>query len=83
MILSDIWFGVRNLAKSPGFAAIALASLMLGIGGTVQDVDHLMSAGFRIRTSDRMAATAPLTSFSKLRSAIRYSRASSRPPGPT
>jgi putative ABC transport system permease protein len=57
--LRDVRFGVRNLAKSRGFTAIALASLMLGIGGSTamytviyavildpfpyKDVDHLMS----------------------------------------
>src|SRR5215475_10796803 len=58
-LVGDIRFGLRNLAKTRSFAAIAVGSLALGIGGSTamysviyavildpfpyKDPDHLMS----------------------------------------
>ncbi len=62
-IVRDVKFGLRHLAKSPGFTAIAAGSLALGIGASTamysviyavvldpfsyKDVDHLMSIAVR------------------------------------
>src|SRR5438477_9714675 len=60
---SDLRFGFRSLCRTPGFTAIAVGSLALGIGGSTamysvihavildpfpyKDPDHLMSVSVR------------------------------------
>lgn len=53
--VQDIRFGVRSLARSPGFAASAILSLALGIGATtaIFSVIH----GMTIRLSDKRYPT--------------------------
>src|SRR5450755_2130876 len=62
-LLNDFRFGIRNLAKNPGFAIIAAGSLALGIGASTamysviyavilnpfpyKDVDHLATIALR------------------------------------
>src|SRR6476620_6252901 len=35
ILLRDVYFGLRQLKKSPGFAAVVIGSLALGIGASV------------------------------------------------
>src|SRR5580704_8784815 len=51
-LIQDIRYGARNLVKNPGFAAVALLSLTLGIGGnttifTLVEAIFLQSSGVK------------------------------------
>ena len=87
----DVKFGVRNLAKSPGFTATAVISLALGIMATTaiysvlhavvldpfpyKDVDNLMSVRVRMPPSAVPGPAIPSISISRSRSGTRSSTA--------
>src|SRR5262245_54093226 len=57
--LQDVRYGVRTLARSPGFAATAIATLALGIGATTAMftvVDGVLLKPLRYRDADRIVA---------------------------
>jgi len=62
-LLLDVRHGLRALAKSPGFAAIAIATLALGIGATTAMftvVDGVLLKPLRYRDADRIVALSTL-----------------------
>ncbi len=70
-VLQDLRFGIRQMAKAPGFAVATILTIALGIGATTSifslvnavllrplpfaDPDHLVAAGL---TNDRRPDTA-------------------------
>src|SRR5258708_2878203 len=57
--LQDVRYGLRALAKSPGFAAMAIVTLALGIGATTAMftvVDGVLLKPLRYRDADRIVA---------------------------
>src|SRR5262245_41476024 len=62
-VLQDLRYGLRALARSPGFAAIAIATLALGIGATTgmfTVVDGVLLKPLRYRDPDRIVALSTL-----------------------
>jgi hypothetical protein len=59
MLVQDIRFGLRQLAKSPGFTSVALLTLALGIGSTTaifSVVDAVMLKPLPFPTADRLVS---------------------------
>jgi putative ABC transport system permease protein len=58
-LVQDIRFGLRQMAKSPGFTAIAVITMALGIGGNTaifSNVDALILRPFALPELDRVVA---------------------------
>jgi macrolide transport system ATP-binding/permease protein len=58
-LLQDLRYGLRMLAKNPGFAVVAVASLALGIGATTavfSIVDNLLLKPWPVRDPGRLVA---------------------------
>ena len=59
-IAKDLWFGVRLLRKSPGFATVAVLTLALGIGGSTAMFSllyHVLLKPLPYPQPDRLAIT--------------------------
>src|SRR5207244_5488553 len=58
-VILDVRYALRMMRKSPGFAAIALVTLAIGIGANTaifSVVDHLFFRPFPFRDSERLVA---------------------------
>ena len=65
-IIQDVRYALRMMRKSPGFAAIAVFTLAMGIGANTaifSVVDHLFFRPFPFRDPDRLAAVHEVVRF--------------------
>jgi len=66
-IVQDVRYALRMMRKSPGFSAIAVLTLAVGIGANTaifSVVDHLFFRPFPFRDPDRLAAVHEIVRFS-------------------
>ena len=59
-VWQDVRYGLRVLAKSPGFTAIAIMTLALGIGATTtifSVIDSVLRNPFPYKNADRLATS--------------------------
>ena len=61
-VIKDLKFAFRSLLKRPGFAAVAVVTLALGIGGSTAIftvVDAALLRGLPYKSPDRLVHLAP------------------------
>ena len=64
-LLSDLRFGVRNLRKNPGFAAVAILTLALGIGANAaifQILDAMFWKPLPVRSPSELVSISAIDS---------------------